>query len=124
MKRSEFIKKGLAAVALGLPLMVVVNSCSTNSEPTPTPPSNDPKDCLTNGTTSSIGSNHGHSLTVSKADVSAATEKTYSIQGSSGHSHSVTITAVNFSELKNNQSIQVNSTSGSGHTHSVSVGCA
>jgi hypothetical protein len=124
LKRSEFIIKGLTAVAFGLPLMAVVNSCSTNVEPTPTPPSNDPKDCLTNGTTSSIGSNHGHSLTVSKEDVSAATEKSYSIQGSSGHNHNVTITAANFSDLINNQSIQVSSSSSSGHTHNVSVGCA
>ena len=124
MKRSDFIKLGFTILAFGIPLVTIANSCTAENEPVPTPPNTDPKDCLANGTTTSIGTNHGHDLIVSKADVEAATEKSYSIQGSSGHNHGVTITATDFSSLKSNQSIQVISTSGSGHTHSVTVGCA
>ena len=124
MNRTEFIKRGLTMLAFGIPLIGLANSCTSENEPSPTPPNTDPKDCQANGTTTSIGSNHGHDLTVSKADVDAAIEKSYSIQGTSGHNHGVTITATNFTALKSNQSIQVTSTSGSGHTHSVTVGCA
>ena len=124
MKRIDFLKRTAVVATLGLPILSVLSSCSTDTAPTPTTPSTDPKDCLANGTTSSIGSNHGHSLTVSKTDVENGVEKTYNILGSASHSHDVTISTANFSSLKNASSIQVSSTSGSGHTHSVSVSCA
>ena len=123
MKRLEFIKRTAVFTALGLPLFSVLNSCTADTAPVPKPP-NDPKDCLANGTSTSIGSNHGHSLTVSKGDVENAIEKTYPIQGGASHNHDVTITTADFDLLKNNNSIQVASTSGDGHTHSVSVSCA
>ena len=125
MKRIDFLKRTAVVATLGLPILSVLSSCSTDTAPAPsTPPPTNPKDCLANGTTSSIGSNHGHSLTVSKTDVENGVEKTYNILGSASHSHDVTISAANFSSLKNASSIQVSSTSGSGHTHSVSVSCA
>lgn len=82
--------------------------------PLDTPPA--PKDCLANGTNSTIGSNHGHNILVSKADVSTGVEKTYAIVNGVGHDHNVTITAANFTTLQNNTSIQVESTLGSGHS--------
>jgi len=122
MKRSDFIKRSVVLTAIGIPVALITGSCSNNEE---VDPNNDPKDCLANGTTSSISANHGHSLTVSKTDVADGSQKTFSIQGSSSHSHEVTITSAQFAALKDNQnSIQVVSTSGNGHTHSVTVTCA
>lgn len=86
--------------------------------------SNQQGNCVANGTTVSIASNHGHSLTVSQAEVTAAVDKTYDIKGTSGHSHSVTITAALFAMLKANTAISITSGSGDGHTHQVSIGCA
>ena len=106
---------------MGLPLLAVTG-CS-GDDPAPAPFNAD-KDCLANGTSSSIGSNHGHTLTVSKTDVENGVQKTYSIQGGSTHDHEVTVTTANFTSLKSNQSIQLTSTSGGGHTHSVAVSCA
>ncbi|HMY36838.1 MAG TPA: hypothetical protein PKO47_01875 [bacterium] len=84
----------------------------------------DPKpDCINAGTKISISGNHGHTLSVSKADVAAGTEKTYNITGSSAHSHSVTITAEHFAQLAANTSIVITSTP-SGHSHQVTVSCA
>lgn len=122
MKRSDFIKKSIAFISLGIPVTILVGSCSDDESPDP---DNDPTDCLANGTTANISANHGHSITVSKSDVDVGVQKTYSIQGSSTHAHNVTITAAQFATLKSNQnSIQVVSTSGGGHTHSVTVSCA
>ena len=122
MKRKDFIKHATAMAVFGLPMLSIANSCSTDSvSPNSTP---DPKDCLANGTSTSIGSNHGHSLEVSKIDVENGAQMTYSIQGTSVHDHEVIITADHFASLKNSKSIQVISTSGSGHTHSVTVSCA
>ncbi|MEP1096965.1 MAG: hypothetical protein ABJG78_17740 [Cyclobacteriaceae bacterium] len=135
MKRKEFIKRSAFAMAAGLPFAMIIQSCGSDDSADPEEEEEEEKDddggstgstanCLENGTTVDIGSNHGHSLTVSKSDVESASTKTYSIQGGSGHNHQVTISSSNFQQLQQNKSITVNSNSGGGHTHSVSVSCA
>lgn len=79
--------------------------------------------CLSNGTSSSIDSNHGHTLTVSVADIQAGVDKSYSIAGTAGHDHTVTLTASHFTSLSQSTSVQVTS-SLNGHTHTVTVSCA
>ncbi|ETN96332.1 hypothetical protein [Zhouia amylolytica] len=129
MDRKSFIQKSLAAMFIALPAYAYL-SCSSGSDdsgsPSPNPdPTPDPSaNCLQNGTNSSIGGNHGHTLTVSKEDVEAGTEKTYNIEGSADHNHTVIITASNFSSLKGNDSITVTSSSDDAHTHSITVSCA
>ncbi len=83
-------------------------------------------DCLNAGTVVAISANHGHTLVVSKAAVAAGVEETYSITGSAGHAHSVTITASHFASLAANQQVVITSTpaDGAGHTHNVTVSCA
>jgi hypothetical protein len=71
-----------------------------------------------------ISANHGHTLVVSPADVAARVQKTYSIKGTSGHDHLVTITPAQFTTLGAGQAITVLSTNGAGHTHSVTVTCS
>ena len=84
------------------------------------------KSCSGNGTSVTIGTNHGHTLVVSKADVTAGKEKTYDITGTSAHAHSVTITAAQFAQLQGNPaaSVMVTSTTGGAHTHQVTIVCA
>ena len=120
MNRKMFLQK-IAGVLISLPIISVLG-CSS-SDDAPTPPT-DPSGNCDNGATGTISSNHGHSLAVSAADVQSGAEKTYTIQGSSGHDHSVTLTAANFTALGNGQSLGVISTAGGGHTHSVTVTCA
>lgn len=123
MNRLDFIKRISTVAVVGLPIVALANSCSTTVDPVNVTVSD--KNCLENGTNSSIGSNHGHELTVSKGDVNIGAAKTYNIAGSASHDHQVMISEANFASLKNNNtSIQVTSTSGSGHTHSITVSCA
>lgn len=84
------------------------------------------RNCQTNGTTATISANHGHTITVTAAQIAAGADMTYDITGSGGHTHMVTITAANFATLQSNPngSIMVTSTSGNAHTHSVTVLCA
>ena len=118
-----FLQK-IAGVLISLPIISVLGCLSSDDAPTPTTDP-DPLGNCDNGTTATnISSNHGHSLAVSAADVQSGAEKTYTIQGSSGHDHSVTLTATNFTTLGNGQSLGVTSTAGGGHTHSVTVTCA
>lgn len=122
MDRSTFIKRSFGALLL-ISAVPSISSCSKEEEDTggTTPTA---KSCLDNGTNSSISSNHGHTLIVSKADVLAGSDKTYNIQGTSNHPHTVTITSSQFSTLQSNQSITVTSSSDDAHTHSVTVQCA
>jgi len=73
--------------------------------------------------TAAIQGNHGHTLTVSLADVTAGVDKTYDITGTSAHAHSVTVTAADFTMIKAGTTRMVVSTSGGGHTHPVNVMC-
>ncbi len=75
-------------------------------------------------TASMIVGNHGHELVVPMADVTAAMDKTYSIQGSSGHAHDVTLTAADFGTLGTGSAVTVTSTTGAAHEHEVTVTCA
>ena len=131
MDRKTFLKKTAGALLLAAPAYALI-SCSSSSDDSGSNNNNNNNgggggyggDCLTNGTSSNISNNHGHNLTVSKTDVSNATQKTYDIDGSAGHSHSVTVTAGNFTTLQGNQQISVSSTTGDGHSHSVTISCA
>jgi hypothetical protein len=122
LTRKQFLKSilGAATGAVGVAALVGCDSSSSGGDASGA-------SCVNNGTTVDIGSNHGHALTVSKADVTAAADKTYDIMGTATHTHSVTITAAMFGMLKNNNTMQmVVSTSGGGmpHTHTITVTCA
>ncbi len=75
------------------------------------------------GCAETIGTNHGHTLEVTQDDVTAGVDKTYDIQGSSMHTHSVTITAADFASLAGGGTVMVASSTGSAHTHQISVTC-
>ncbi|NOU33310.1 MAG: hypothetical protein HOO96_35890 [Polyangiaceae bacterium] len=77
------------------------------------------RSCAAVGAT--IGTNHGHALTVPPADVTAGVAKTYTLSGS--HAHQVSLTAANFATLKTKGKVVVASTTALGHAHSVTVSC-
>lgn len=124
MNRKTFLKKSAGAALILIPSISLLGCSSSSDDNEENQGPGKTANCLDNGTTSSIGSNHGHAITVSKADVEAGTEKTYTIQGTSGHNHSVTLSSANFTSLKSNTAISVNSTNDDGHTHAISISCA
>ena len=121
MDRKTFLKKATSAMFIGIPIYSILSCSYSNDDPIP---DGADKNCLLNGTASSVSANHGHSITVSITDVDAGVEKQYNIQGSSAHNHVVTVSESAFASLANNQQISVNSTTGDGHTHSVTISCA
>lgn len=125
MDRKTFIKKTAGVVLISIPVISFIGCSSddtANGDPNIDP---DAADCLTNGANATaISSNHGHTLVVSKADIDAGTQKSYSIQGGSSHNHSITLTSANFNTLKTAKSISVESSRDSSHRHDVTVSCA
>jgi hypothetical protein len=73
--------------------------------------------------TTTIGTNHGHMMTVSAADKMAAVDKTYDIAGGAGHSHTVEITAEEFADLAGGSELEVTSSTDAGHSHVVTIKC-
>jgi hypothetical protein len=115
MTRRQFLGTSVATVALA--------ACGGDDDKTDAAIAG--RNCATNGTTATISANHQHTINVTFTDISAGVNKTYDIQGSADHTHSVTITAANFATLQSNPngSIMVTS-SDAGHTHQVTVLCA
>ena len=79
--------------------------------------------CLANGTSATIAANHGHALTVTKADVAAGVDKTYDIQGTAAHTHSFTVTAAMFAELAANMAAGASTTVTLAHQHAITINC-
>jgi hypothetical protein len=70
-----------------------------------------------------IGTNHGHSMSLSAADVMAGVDKTYDIKGSSAHTHTVEITAAAFADMTPGSVVVVTSSTDAGHSHDVTITC-
>lgn len=126
MQRRKFLKKISIFSFFGLVTNYFLSSClpaNTIANLTPAAGGN----CLTNGATTSVGANHGHSTTsIANVDINTATGQTYTIgTGSAGHAHSVTISASNFTDLQANNSVNITTNAdGTGHTHLITINCS
>lgn len=76
--------------------------------------------------TETIATNHGHSVVIPSAHVTAGTERSYSIQGTSPHDHMITVSAAMFAQLAAGMTVNTGSTTGGadGHNHMVTLRCA
>ncbi len=125
MKRKQFIEKVLGTVLVAMPVYSLIGCSSDSTTDVIALEDSSNADCLANGANATaITSNHGHTLAVSKVDVDAALEKTYSIQGSSGHNHTIIVSSENFNALKTEKTISIESSRDNSHRHQVTVSCA
>jgi len=148
MTRKQFLRSALelSAAALGL---TVLSSCTGPRAPSPdggvgridAPPgglgssnngsgsgsgsgsASTPR-CVQNGTNVTIGTNHGHVLVVTSDEIGAAQQKSYSIQGTSNHDHTVTLTAEEYDTLLADRAVMTKSTFDADHDHTILVACA
>jgi hypothetical protein len=94
-------------------ILLTAFSCSQNAAGNSTSASQ--------GISVTINGNHGHILNITQDDITAGIDKTYDIQGTATHTHSVTITAADFTNLKNKISISETSTTTLSHNHLITV---
>lgn len=71
--------------------------------------------------TSEISRNHGHVLVLSYEEVIIGEAKDYSIQGRSGHPHTLRLLPEHFEALRKVQAIDVESDQVAGHTHMIRI---
>lgn len=86
--------------------------------------SNPPAPPAGSGCAATISDNHGHTLAIPAADLDSTTEKIYDIQGSAGHTHSVTFSAAQLAQLKAGSTVSVTSSAEPGHDHRIGERCA
>jgi hypothetical protein len=120
MTRKEFLGSLVKGVAGTAGLAALVTACGGGASAGADSPS---ASCTMNGTTDTIASNHGHVLTVAKADVVAGVDKTYDIMGSASHTHSFTVTAAMFTLLQGNHTAMATTTTTLAHTHDITIMC-
>lgn len=112
MKRRQFIKLGSAAV-VAVPL---ISACGSDEKGTCTVAA------ITLGD-STISANHSHAMTIPSADIDAGVEKTYDLGGGT-HTHQFTLTAANFTTLKECGRVTPTSTVMNSHMHNLTVALA
>ena len=112
MERRKFLKQaGLVSTWIGV--SVVVQACSSYDDP------GDPAPAVGAGDVSgSIASNHGHAVSITDAQIDSGDAVTLTL-GGGGHAHSVSLTAEQVGDIGAGTRVQTTSTSGAGHTHTV-----
>lgn len=113
MNRREFSVE--AAVALIGGAAIVIGGCGGGSS---TGSSTGPSSAPLHDVEGSVGDNHGHVALITAAQLGAAGDLELDIQGTSSHSHMVSLSAAEVLSVRNGTRVQKES-SGSKHTHAV-----
>ena len=141
MTRKQFLRSALEASAAALGVTILSACGGTAPQPFPDSamaknpmgsgggsdamtPDAQTHGCLQDGTAVTIYSNHGHVLVVTISDMTAGRQKSYDIQGTSDHPHTVVLTAAQFQQLAQNQAIMTTSSFDADHSHDILVACA
>ena len=119
--RKQFLQAGAATLVVGS-----LGACASDDgdaeDGADSGGDDDGGDC-SGGATANIATNHGHEMTVSGADITAAAAKDYDIMGTSPHTHTVSLTAADMEALAAGESVSVTSSSDGTHTHQVTITC-
>jgi len=123
-------RKLLFASAGGTALAVALASCGGSSSSSPPPPTTPPPPMTPPppGTLSChdtlITGNHGHSVIIPATDLDSTVDKTYNIQGTADHNHTITLTPAQLQDIKAMAAESVMSSTTLSHSHEVTVNCA
>ncbi len=103
-----------SALALLAGVTITISGCGDdddNGSTAPTPPVAD--------VSASISGNHGHTATLSGAQISSGGALTLNIQGTASHPHTVPVTPAQLQTIAARQQVAITSSSDNGHTHVV-----
>ncbi|KQY90491.1 MULTISPECIES: hypothetical protein [Roseateles] len=120
---TKMTRKGFLGAASGGTVLLLLQACGGGgSDGAATPAPNGLSSCSSTG--AAISGNHGHSLSIQAADLNSTSALSYSIQGSSTHAHTITLSPTQLAALKAGQSVTVTSSTDLSHDHSVMITCA
>ncbi|MDC3953050.1 hypothetical protein [Polyangium jinanense] len=126
MKRRGVLKAGVALAVTPLSFLREGHACDGhgNWETSPPPEKTAEKAPVCERLVARIGRNHGHAFTITIADVLAGVDKTFDLTGTSGHRHTITVTAADFKKIGAGQIVRLASTREGGHIHRLFLECA
>ncbi|TKC99576.1 hypothetical protein [Polyangium fumosum] len=125
MKRRGVLKVGAALAVSPLSFSGEARACDGHGNWETLPPEKAPeKAAVCERLVARIGRNHGHAFTIVAADVLAGVDKTYDLTGTSGHPHTVTVTAADFKRIGAGQIVRLASSREGGHIHRLFLECA
>jgi hypothetical protein len=67
----------------------------------------------------SISANHGHSITITSAELTGGQALALTFSGNATHTHSISLTAAQVAQIGQNQQVSVVSTTSDAHNHTV-----
>ena len=109
-----------AALAILSGVAITVSGCGGGSTtPTPTPTATPTPTPATGDKVGAISSNHGHTATITGAQLTAGAALNVELTLGNGHTHTVEISAADLTAIAANQKISHESTNNSGHSHTV-----
>jgi hypothetical protein len=108
-----------AALAMLSGVAITVSGCGGGGGSSPTEPSGGGGTGGTSGKTGTISNNHGHTASISSAQLSAGGALTLDIRGGSDHPHTVELSAGEITTIAGNGRVSKESTNDAGHSHTV-----
>ena len=118
--RREFTVSAVLAALSGV--VITISSCggsdsptsnpTPNPNPTPTPPASGDK-------SGSISGNHGHTAVITAAQLTAGGAISLDIMGTATHTHTVSVSAAEVTQISQGTQVAKTSTSNDGHAHTV-----
>jgi hypothetical protein len=115
--RREFSVAAVLAALSGV--TITISSCGGGGGSSPTTPSNPTPSTGPGDRPGSISANHGHTVVITAAQLTAAAAVTLDLTVGDGHTHSVTLSAAEVTQVAGGTRVSKESTSDTGHSHTV-----
>jgi hypothetical protein len=112
--RREFTAQAVMALLSGA--TITISSCGGS---TPSEPSSPPGGGGGSGATGAITENHGHTATITAAQISSGTGVTLQIRGTADHPHTLALTMAEVVQVGAGGRVSKTSSSDDAHTHVV-----
>jgi hypothetical protein len=116
--RREFTLEACLAILSGVAITISASGCGSSSS-SPTGPSGNPPTASNGDKIGDISNNHGHTATITAAQLSAGNAITVQLTLGSGHTHSLAVSANEIASIAANQRVSGVSSTNSGHNHTV-----
>jgi len=116
LDRREFTLAAILAMLSGV--TITISGCGGGSS-SPTTPNPTPPPPAAGDKSAAISANHGHTCTITAAQLTAGGDVTLQLTEGSGHTHSCSLTGAEVVQVRDNTRVSKESSSNSGHTHTV-----
>jgi hypothetical protein len=115
MKRRAFTTTAIKVLFAGV-VITISEACGGGSDGPTAPSGGGSSGDSVNG---SVSANHGHTATITRAQLNEGGTVTLNIRGDADHAHTVQLSAGQVTQIAGGTRVQVESTSEQAHTHTV-----